>query len=126
MAKIYYVKNATGGKTLPVADDTLSIFDQTGSEVDISTESGVFIIAFFDANGDPVTPTGGTIIPEMSPIAGQWQQAGAGDTTINATSVIAGAATYNIPVFSGPAREGRLTFSGITGATSAIAYFWRV
>jgi len=125
MAKIYYVSDGSGNTQLPIADATLTTFDQPGSDIDISTESGVFIIAFYDANGDPATPTGGTIVPEMSPIEGQWQGSGGGDTTINATAVIAGSATYTIPVFPGPARAGRLTFSGITGVASAVAYFWR-
>ena len=125
MAKIYYVNDGAGSTTLPIDDGVLTTFAQPGSEIDISTESGVFVIAFQDANGDPVTPTGGTITPEMSPIEGQWQGAGGGDVIINAVDVIAGSAAYTLPVFPGPAREGRLTFSGITGAVSAVAYFWR-
>ena len=125
MAKIYYVNDGNGNRSIPITDATLTTFDKPGSDIDISTESGVFVIAFYDAGGDPVTPTGGTIIPEMSPIDGQWQRSGAGDAVINATDVIAGPATYTLPVFPGPAREGRLTFSGITGAVSAVAYFWR-
>ena len=126
MAKIYYVNDGAGQKKLPIADATLTTFDNNGSDIDIGTESGVFVIAFFDAGGLPATPSAGTITPEMSPIEGQWQQAGTGDAVIDATKVIAGTATYTIPVFPGPAREGRLTFSGITGVSSAIAYFWRV
>ena len=125
MAKIYYVDDGAGSTTLPIGDGVLSTFDKPGSGVDISTESGVFVIAFQDANGDPVTPTGGTITPEMSPIEGQWQKATTGDAIINAVDVIAGSAVYTLPVFPGPAREGRLTFAGITGAVSAVAYFWR-
>ena len=126
MAKIYYVNDGAGQQKLPIANATLTTFDNTGSDIDISTESGVFIIAFFDAGGLPVTPTAGTSTPEMSPIDGQWQGAGSGDAIIDATKVIAGTSTYVIPVFPGPAREGRLTFAGITGADSAVAYFWRV
>lgn len=125
MAKIYYVNN-DGDKSLPVTDGTYTTFDEPGSEVDVRTESGVFIIAFYDANGDPATPTGGTITPEMSPINGQWLAPGSGDASIDATTVIAGSATYSIPTFEGPAREGRITLSGITGVSSARAFFWRV
>ena len=126
MAKIYYVNDGAGQTKLPIADATLTTFDGTGSDVDISTESGVFVVAFFDAGGVCATPTGGTITPEMSPIEGQWQGPSAGDTVIDATTVIAGTSTYVIPSFAGPAREGRLTFAGITGVVSAVAYFWRV
>lgn len=125
MAKIYYVNDGAGSVSLPVGDGVFTTFDQPGSDVDISTESGVFVIAFQDANGDPVTPTGGTIVPEMSPIEGQWQKATTGDSIIDASEVIAGSSAYTMPVFPGPAREGRLTFAGITGAVTAVAYFWR-
>lgn len=126
MAKIYYVNDGVGGRQLPITDGVLTTYDQPNSDIDIGTEAGVFVIAFYGADGEPTTPSAGTITPEMSPIEGQWQSAGAGDAIIDATKVIAGSATYIIPSFSGPAREGRLTFAGIVGATSAVAYFWRV
>lgn len=126
MAKIYYVNDGSGQRKIPVTDGVFTTFDQPGSDIDISTESGVFVIAFFDADGLPTTPTGGTITPEMSPINGQWQAPSAGDAVIDAVKVIAGLSTYTMPAFSGPAREGRLTFSGIAGVASAVAYFWRV
>ena len=126
MAKQYFVRNATGGKVLPISDGTLTTSFDGGYNLDIQDESGAFIIAFYDANGDPVTPSLGTITPEMSPIAGQWQKAGSPDLVINAAQVIAGTAAYTIPTFPGPAIEGRVTFAGITGATTAVAYFWRI
>ena len=125
MAKIYHVKTSGSLTRLPVADGTLSTYRQIGDDIDIGTETGVFIIAFYDSNGDPVTPTAGTITPEMSPLQGQWQRAGTGDAVIDATKVEAGLSTYSMPTFAGPAIEGRLTFAGITGADSAVAYFWR-
>ena len=126
MAKTYHVKNVGGGTRLPITDGTLSTFNQIGDDIDIGTETGVFIVAFYDSNGDPVTPSAGTITPEMSPIAWQWQQAGSGDLVIDATKVEAGLSTYSMPSFAGPAIEGRLTFAGIAGASSAVAYFWRI
>ena len=90
-------------------------------------QSGTFVIAFYDAGGNAATPTGGTIKPEMSPIAGQWHEPSSGDITIDATKVIAGVATYVMPVFVGAAVSGRLTLAGITGtATTFEAHFWRV
>lgn len=126
MAKIYHVKNEGNGQNLPITDGTLSTFNQIGDDIDLGTEVGVFVIAFYDATGAPVTPSGGTITPEMSPIAGQWQAVSTGDAVIDATTVQAGLATYSMPTFSGPAIEGRITFAGITGAASAVAYFWRI
>ena len=125
MAKIYYVNDGAGQTSLPVADGILTTFDQPGSGIDINTETGVFVIAFYDAGGDPVTPTAGTVAPEMSPIDGQWHTPSSGDAVINATTVTNGSASYVIPVFTGPAREGRITLSGITGAATCQAYFWR-
>lgn len=125
MAKIYHVKTSGSLTRLPVTDGTLSTYQQIGDDIDIGTETGVFIIAFYDSNGDPVTPAAGTITPEMSPLPGQWQRAGTGDAVIDATKVEAGLSTYSMPTFAGPAIEGRLTFAGIAGADSAVAYFWR-
>jgi len=89
-------------------------------------QSGTFVIAFYDAGGNAVNPTGGTIKPEMSPIKGQWHEPSSGDITIDATKVIAGVATYVMPVFFGNAVSGRLTLDSITGtATTFEAQFWR-
>lgn len=123
MAKIYPVLNASGGDVLPVANGTLNTRLMLNTD---EYETGTFNIQFYDANGDPVTPGAGTIVPEMSTFSeGQWLGPSTGDATIQATDVQAGSASYTVPVFNGPAVEGRLTFSGITVAVSAKAYFWR-
>jgi hypothetical protein len=123
MAAIYPVFNETDGSDiLPVGDATLETRDFLNTD---TFENGVFVIQFYNANNDPVTPTAGTIKPEMAPILGQWQEPSAGDVTIDATMVIAGVSTYTLPSFNGPAVQGRLTFSGITGAVTAKAFFWR-
>ena len=121
----YNVLNATGGTKLPIANGTLSTQVGGIKDMDIEQGTGVFIIAFYDANGDPVTPSAGTINPEASPIRGQWHAPSSGDATIDAIKVIAGSSTYSIPVFTGPVIAGRLTFAGITGAVTARAFFWR-
>lgn len=120
MAKLYQVLN-NGSEELPVTNGTLL----TESNLDLGYDDGVFVISFFDASDDPVTPTAGTIVAEMSPITGQWQAPSSGDATIDATTVIAGSATYTMPRFSGPASQGRITLTGITGADHARAFFWR-
>ena len=126
MAKKYYVKNSTGGTVLPVANGTLTTRPGSNYLMDENFETGTFNIIFFDANGEPVTPGAGTIVPEMSTFSeGQWLGPSTGDATIQATDVQAGSASYTMPVFSGPAVEGRLTFADITVAVSAKAYFWR-
>jgi hypothetical protein len=87
--------------------------------------TGTFIIAFYDGSGNPVTPTAGTVKPEMSPTNGQWHSPSAGDSTIDATKCIAGVATYVIPTFTGPSIKGRVILAGVTGASTFEAFFWR-
>lgn len=120
MGQRYFVKS-NGSDVLPITDGTL-----TTDAVSTDYETGVFVVAFYDASGDIVTPTAGTIKPEAMLIKGQWATPSSGDTTINAVDCIAGVMNYVVPVFNGPVEQGRLTFTGITGATSAKAYFWRV
>lgn len=122
MATMYYVKTADGSDKLPVSNGVL----YTGEMLNVTEfGTGVFVVAFYDANGDSVTPTAGSINPEGSPIDGQWLAPSSGDATISATDVVAGSALYSVPVFTGPVSQGRLTFAGITGASSAKAFFWR-
>ncbi|CAM0101559.1 hypothetical protein PODOV084v1_p0002 [Vibrio phage 340E47.2] len=124
MAKTYHVLS-NGSQALPVADGTLSTQALNSPDMSTDFDDGVFVISFYDANGDLVTPTAGSIVVEMSPVEGQWLAPSGGDATIQATEVIAGSATYTAPRFTGPAIAGRLTFAGVTGATTARAYFWR-
>ncbi|MBL4800225.1 MAG: hypothetical protein JKY50_22745 [Oleispira sp.] len=121
MSQIYEVLK-DGSNVLPVANGVLV----TNEMLNVTSYgTGVFVIAFYDASGDPVTPTAGTITPEASPIDGQWHTPSSGDATITATAVVAGSAVYAIPVFTGPVIQGRITLAGILGATSCKAYFWR-
>lgn len=123
--KIYKVYNESGSDILPVVDGTLSTKTPQNKFMNIEFETGTFVIQFFDASGLPVAPSGGTIVPEMSATPdGQWFSPGTGDATINAVDAGVNAG-YTIPVFNGPAYEGRVTLSGITGATTCKAYFWR-
>lgn len=122
MAQIYYVKAADGSDSLPVANGTL-LTNEMLNVTDFGT--GVFVVAFYDADGLTVTPTGGTITPEGSPIEGQWLTPSSGNAVIQAADVIAGSSSYAIPVFTGPVIQGRVKFAGIAGAVTAKAYFWR-
>lgn len=124
MAKTYHVLS-NGSRELPVADGTYTTLSSDNFQMDKNYDDGIMVIAFQDSNGQPVTPTAGTIVAEMSPIEGQWHGPSSGDATIAATEVIAGSATYDIPRFEGKAIAGRVTFSGIAGATTARVEFWR-
>lgn len=114
---------------VPVADGTY--YTQTTEHIDseISYQSGDFSLCFYAADGvTPVTPTGGTVKPEMSPIDNIWLEPGVGDVTIDASNVIVesdGVAAFSMPVFVGGAVRGRIHLSGITGATFVKAQFKR-
>jgi len=121
MAQRYYVLNESGGINLPVANNTLYT-----AEMDFGYQASVLVIAFYDAKGDAVTPTSGTITAEVSPIEGQWQAPSSGDAVISAVNVVAGLATYTLPTFLGPTMQARITLSGVTGAVTCKSYFWRM
>ena len=85
---------------------------------------GAFYLAFYNSNGGIITPTGGSIVVEFSPIEGQWHQLNE-NGTITATTVGA-SATYTVPTFCTYARQGRMTFdSDIAGGAYCRAFFWR-
>lgn len=86
---------------------------------------GECIIQFYDASKDPVTPTGGTITFKGAPIEGQYHDPSNDAGTIDATTVIAGDATYEMPEFNGPCIVGKMTLDGITGASFVRAFHWR-
>lgn len=85
---------------------------------------GTFSIAFFDVGGNIVTPTAGTINHRMETIPGQWHQSSSGEAPINAIDC-GSEASYQMPVYNGPAIKGRLTLTGVTGAVSFQAEFFR-
>lgn len=82
-------------------------------------------IMFYDASGNPVTPSAGTIVAECSPDGSAQWLVSANSPSINATSVVAGSATYTPPSFNGLIVRGRVTLSGVTGATQFRAWLWR-
>lgn len=94
------------------------------NEMEGDYPTGNVVVQFTDSDGTPVTPTAGTVVFEGSPIAGQWHSAPV-VMTIDATTVIAGVATYTLPTFDGPLIASRMTLAGIVGATHVRAYHWR-
>ncbi len=85
-----------------------------------------FRVAFYsDATGKQiVTPTAGTIAPEMEVISGQWHEPAFGDLEINAADC-GEAASYEMPTFTAPASKGRVTMAGVEGAAYFRAHFVR-
>ena len=84
----------------------------------------VYVEFFSDAAGTvPATPTAGDVIAEASPMGTLFMASG------NVSKILAVNAgsppMYEPPVFEGCAIRGRLTFSGVTGALTCRAIFWR-
>ena len=84
----------------------------------------VYVEFFSDAAGTiPATPTAGDVIAEASPMGNLFMASG------NVSKILAVNAgsppMYEPPVFDGCAIKGKLTFSGITGAATCRAIFWR-
>lgn len=122
---LFYLKH-NNDETIPITD---GIYETDG--IPTRFRNGQFIIVFFDANGNLVTPTAGSIKPEMATYyntlkqEGQWLVASGGDVVINASDVIAGSAEYTPPLFCGPSQKGRMRLSNIAGADHCKAFFWR-
>lgn len=99
--------------------------------IDERFRNGVFVIIFFDIDGNIVTPDGGSIEPRMATFInkdtgeGQWLTSSSGDKVVIATDVKAGDADYTLPVFQGPTIKGKMELTGITGADYCRAFFWR-
>ncbi len=111
-------------------EEKITYADGTYETIKMSVDYGtcVFVVIFYDENGDPVTPTAGTIKPECYTIDGQKMEPGSGDITIDATEVIAssdGVATYSIPAFLSITEKAEVTFDGVTGVDSFVAFFWK-
>ena len=111
---------SNGARVLAAANNVYYT-DALESDDALDSSRSIFFIQFYDANMLPVTPTAGTITPEMSPIEGQWLKASNQDF-IRAVDT---GNNYTPSVFEGPAIDGRVTLSGIVGAVYAKAFFWR-
>lgn len=111
---------------IPVADGTY----ETGL-ISERFRNGIFVIVFFDVDGNIVTPTGGYIEPRMATFIvpgttqGQWLEPSGGDERILAINVKAGDATYTPSLFHGPTVKGKMKLVGIEGADHCKAFFWR-
>ena len=88
------------------------------------TRGAVYVEFFSDAAGlIPVRPTAGDVIAEASPMGNLFMASG---NVSKILAVNAGTAPmYEPPTFDGCAIKGRLTFSGVTGALTCRAIFWR-
>jgi len=122
MAIVNYFKNAQGRIVL---DATSAEFFYTDITKGLTSQSEVYIEFFSDVDGNtPVTPTGGTVTIEASPMGNSYLEA-SNDSVVDATEVGADTSTYTPPQLDGLIERGRLKFEGITGALTARVILYR-
>lgn len=116
------VLTPAGSEVLTVTDGVYyTASNMGGSHAD---NCQVYIELFTDAAGTVLaSPSAGTVSAQGSPMGQAWRAPSSG-ATINAADVKA-VGTYTPPVFAGRMQQGRVTFSGITGAVTARVTFWR-
>ena len=120
MAMLYKFMTAEESEVLPVNGGPYYT-DEMSADYGYGA---VYVEFFSDAAGTvPATPTAGDAVAEASPMGVLYMMAG------NVSKILAASAgtapMYEPPVFEGCAIKGRLTFSGITGALTCRAIFWR-
>lgn len=128
MSLPYAFKNDNGDVILPVGDGPYF----TGP-MDGAYSTGYSYIVFCNAQGTPVTPTGGTFRFLATPVNGQWHVSDQGgpqdaDTVVAAPATLTmtgGNATYTIEEFAGPVVNAALVLDGIQGATHVMAWHAR-
>ena len=111
--------DGTGSTVIPVA-----VGDFFCNDIDPVYERGQCCLAFYGPDGTTLaTPTAGTIIFRASCIEGQFLRDSL-TTTIQATQIEAGDASYTAPLFNGPAIRAKMTLAGITGVSFVVAHYW--
>lgn len=109
--------DGTGETLIPVADG-----DFFCNDIDPAYGRGQCCLAFYN-NGVLTTPAAGTVRFRASCVDGQFLT-DSQDSTIQATEVVAGDATYTPSVFNGPSTRAKMTLSGVTGVTHVVAHYW--
>ena len=87
---------------------------------------GVAVIRFFDANKQPITPSGGGIGWFAEPLGFEGQLLAASQNSSAAAIDVIGVgdAVYQVPVFFGPINRACVRFLNVTGVSFARAYYW--
>lgn len=117
MGRRYNFKTSSGSSILPTTSG-----DYFTDNLDPSYNDGQVYLEFYGSADDArnlanaVTPTGGTIVVNGSPLGNVFIR-DSGSETISASAVSAPNGTYTPPIISGAAVQARVTLSGITGAT---------
>lgn len=117
MGRRYNFKTPAGSSVLTTADG--NYFTDI---LNPSYNDGQVYLEFYNSADDArdktnaVTPTGGTIIVNATPIGNVYIR-DSNSETINAVDVSSPDGTYTPPVISGTAVRARVTLDSITGAT---------
>lgn len=97
----------------------ISTLTATLSGMDDNYRKGTFYIEFYDASGNVVTPTAGTVDVQASPLGKFFMRN-------HENQLYTAAAIQDHPVeFSGMMLSAKVTLAGITGATTWRAAMWR-
>ena len=112
--------DSTGSKMLPVSSADVTYMTATMSIV--SRRVSVYM-EFYDKNGQPVTPTAGTVYINGRPMG--WIWLAAVGSPIKATDVSHPVAAYTVPYMEGLVSRVSVRFVGVTGATSAAVAVYR-
>ena len=120
MAMLHKFMTDGGSEVLPTAGGPYFTEDMSADW----PRGQVYVEFFSDAAGlIPVSPTAGDVIAEASPMGNLFMASG------NVSKILAANAgsppMYEPPTFDGCAIKGKLTFSGVTGALTCRAIFWR-
>ena len=120
MAMPHKFMTATGDEVLPVNGGPYFTEEMSADW----TRGAVYVEFFSDAAGTiPATPTAGDVIAEASPMGTLYMPSG------NVSKILANNVgnppMYEPPTFDGCVIRGRLTLTGITGASTCRSTFWR-
>ena len=117
--KVFYCQHNNSERLPP--NDATYLTDEMPEDF----QMGALYLAFYNSAGSIVTPTGGSVVLELSPIDGQWHGL-TRNGTINAMTT-GPTATYIVPTFCTLVKWARVRFIGITGADvdHARALIWR-
>lgn len=117
-SRVYFFKH-NGDEICPIVNG-----DYYTNEMSEYYYNGHCFLQFFDANLEPVTPTGGTVVFRSAVMPEQYLQDGL-KTVINAVDVAVGDASYDVPQFNSAVVKSKMTLVGITGAVYVKAMHWR-
>lgn len=110
MSKLFYIEGDTADGAY-----TSEATSKTYMECELA------YIKFFDATGNKVTPTAGSIVFQFSPEGTIWRNTA--DAVLDATTVYDVTAT--MPYAAGLVHVARISLTGVQGATRFQACFWR-